>query len=228
MAEHGYCLACDSDRLIQTDCNTQARDFECAGCGHPYELKSAARPFGNRIVDGAFAALMRRIETGTLPTFLLMRYSAGSVVTDLSAIHKVLITPDLIEKRRPLSPTARRAGWVGCNLLVGGVPPEGRVTLMTAGVFADKESCRAVFRRTANLASQDVRSRSWSRALLYCLHRLPGTMFSLEDVYTFEAELSKLFPNNHHIRPKIRQQLQVLRDAGLVMFERPGHYRLTF
>ena len=228
IAENGYCLACDSDRLISTSPNTKARDFECVTCGHPYELKSALRPFGSRVVDGAFVSMMGRINAGTLPTFLLMRYSAALAITDLSAIHRVLITPDLIEKRKPLSPTARRAGWVGCNLLLRGVPPEGRVSLMTSGALEDRTYCRNIFKKTAALATQDFRSRSWSRAVLFCLHRLPSAKFTLKDVYAFEFELSQLFPNNHHIRPKIRQQLQILRDAGLVIFEQPGYYRLTF
>src|SRR5262245_16206798 len=115
VAEHGYCLACDSNHLKQTSANTEARDFECSACAHPYELKSSVRPFGNKIVDGAFAAMMRRIRTGSVPTFFLLRYSPVGLITDLSAIHRVLITPELIEERKPLSPTARRAGWIGCN-----------------------------------------------------------------------------------------------------------------
>jgi len=36
-----------------------------------------------------------------------------------------------------------------------------------------------------------------------------------------------MFPNNHHVPEKIRQQLQVLRDAGLVRFLGRGHYELA-
>jgi Dam-replacing HTH domain len=41
--------------------------------------------------------------------------------------------------------------------------------------------------------------------------------FSNEDVYAFERELEALHPGNRHIRDKIRQQLQVLRDRGLLV-----------
>ncbi|MGI0085759.1 MAG: DpnI domain-containing protein, partial [Nitrososphaerales archaeon] len=34
-------------------------------------------------------------------------------------------------------------------------------------------------------------------------------------------------PNNAHIRDKIRQQLQVLRDMGLIEFLGSGSYRLA-
>ncbi|MGI4830010.1 MAG: hypothetical protein ACRYFU_17700 [Janthinobacterium lividum] len=35
------------------------------------------------------------------------------------------------------------------------------------------------------------------------------------------------FPENHHVRPKIQQQLKVPRDAGLLRFSGRGRYRLT-
>src|SRR6266700_4116791 len=98
IASNGYCLACDSDRILQTAVNTQARDFECPQCGHPYELKSSVRPFGKTIVDGAYTSLMRRIETNSVPSFLLMRYSDTSEVTDLTAVHRSLITSELIHE----------------------------------------------------------------------------------------------------------------------------------
>jgi type II restriction enzyme len=50
--------------------------------------------------------------------------------------------------------------------------------------------------------------------------------FSLADVYAFESKLARLHPNNRHVRPKIRQQLQVLRDLGLLQFLGGGDYRL--
>jgi type II restriction enzyme len=55
------------------------------------------------------------------------------------------------------------------------------------------------------------------------LHRT----FSLADVYAHADTLAKLHPANRHIQPKIRQQLQVLRDWGLVEFVGGGAYRLN-
>jgi hypothetical protein len=41
--------------------------------------------------------------------------------------------------------------------------------------------------------------------------------FTTADAYAFTRELEKLHPDNRHVRDKIRQQLQVLRDAGLLI-----------
>ena len=32
-----------------------------------------------------------------------------------------------IERRMELGPSARRAGWVGCNILLNRLPPEARI-----------------------------------------------------------------------------------------------------
>jgi type II restriction enzyme len=50
--------------------------------------------------------------------------------------------------------------------------------------------------------------------------------FELDEVYEQgEPQLKKLHRNNKHIKAKIRQQLQKLRDLGLIKFVRPGVYR---
>ena len=51
--------------------------------------------------------------------------------------------------------------------------------------------------------------------------------FSLGEVYAFAGELARLHPRNHRIEPKIRQQLQRLRDLGFLEFLGRGMYRLT-
>ena len=38
---------------------------------------------------------------------------------------------------------------------------------------------------------------------------------------------SELHPENNHVKPKIRQQLQVLRDAGVLEFVSRGKYRVV-
>ena len=61
---------------------------------------------------------------------------------------------------------------------------------------------------------------------MMCVDKLGRKDFSLDDVYTFEKELNKKHPDNRHIKDKIRQQLQVLRDKGYLEFTSRGNYRL--
>jgi type II restriction enzyme len=48
--------------------------------------------------------------------------------------------------------------------------------------------------------------------------------FTLAEVYAQEAALGRLHPQNLHVRDKIRQQLQVLRDLGFIEFLGSGQY----
>jgi hypothetical protein len=54
----------------------------------------------------------------------------------------------------------------------------------------------------------------------------PSDSFTTADVFAFERELEKLHPDNRNVRPKIRQQLQILRDTGLLIHIDRGEWRL--
>lgn len=70
----------------------------------------------------------------------------------------------------------------------------------------------------------DTGSRGWMMDVLNCVNSLPSDVFTAADIYQFEAELKDKHPKNNYIRPKIRQQLQVLRDNGFVQFLGNGNY----
>jgi type II restriction enzyme len=223
--KNGYCLACNSDSLLQTVANTRSKDFTCPKCSHGYELKSTLGTFGRRIADGAFSAMMATIREGRTPSFLLLEYSPAWEVRDLTALHHSLITRDCIEERKALGPTARRAGWIGCNIVLPKIALEGRIAIVTAGNTQEREAPRKAFARLQFLSRMPAKRRGWAASLLNLLRQLPEDRFSLSDAYVFETHLAKLYPENKNVRPKIRQQLQVLRDAGIIQFEARGQYK---
>lgn len=61
--------------------------------------------------------------------------------------------------------------------------------------------------------------------ILNCINRISTPVFTLNEVYKFENELQFKYPHNNHIRAKIRQQLQFLRDKGVIEFLGNGKYR---
>lgn len=66
----------------------------------------------------------------------------------------------------------------------------------------------------------------WKDDILECLDKIDTEVFTLSDFYQFEEHLSRLHPNNNHIRAKIRQQLQVLRNDGIIEFvDNAGTYK---
>jgi len=227
IAANGYCLKCDSDTLTPTPANTKSRDFLCEHCSHGYELKSKCGTFSTRVLDGAYSAMVKTIREGNTPTFLLLEYSTSWSISGLRAIHHSLITETSVEARKPLAPSARRAGWIGCNIVLPAIAVEGQIPIIQSGVPQPKSAARNAFARLENLSALSYKDRGWAATILNLLNRLPNGDFVIADVYKFESEMKRLYPNNNNVRPKIRQQLQVLRDAGLIRFLGGGKYERT-
>lgn len=84
----------------------------------------------------------------------------------------------------------------------------------------------AQYARIRRLAELDAKQRGWTLDVLNAVRSLGKTEFDLAEVYKSDGKLAKLHPANRHVREKIRQQLQVLRDLGLLEFLGDGEYRL--
>ena len=86
----------------------------------------------------------------------------------------------------------------------------------------------AQWRETRFLQDQiDLATKNWLLQLMACIDRLGAPTFTLDQCYQFENELAASFPENRHIKAKIRQKLQVLRDKGYLVFLGRGVYRRT-
>lgn len=225
-AQNSYCLACDADQLYRTPSNTAATDFTCTGCGERYELKSFLRRPGRSLVDGAYRGLMQRVESGTAPTLCLLERTQCWEIRSLTAIHSSFLVPWVVERRPPLSEGAKRGGWVGCNIRLDRIPPDGEITIVAAGVPQPKCEVRRRFRRFLPLADLPAAQRGWTTLTLGIIRKLKRSRFSLGDLYLREEEFSAAYPDNRHVRAKIRQQLQNLRDLGVLSFEGRGEYQL--
>ncbi len=133
----------------------------------------------------------------------------------------------MIQQREPLRPTARRAGWVGCNILVEGIPSSGRIFLIKNRTIEPEEQVLAQWRRTLFLREQnDLGTKGWLLDVMKCIERLRQATFTIEQIYSFESDLRVAYPKNRHIKEKIRQQLQTLRDKAYLDFVGNGVYRL--
>ncbi|TSA44817.1 Dam-replacing domain protein [bacterium] len=90
-----------------------------------------------------------------------------------------------------------------------------------------KEKVLTKWKKTLFLREEkDVSAKGWLLDVMRCVDRLGKSEFVLDDIYAFEKELGRLHPGNKHVKDKIRQQLQVLRDKGYLDFQSKGHYQL--
>jgi type II restriction enzyme len=227
VAAYLFCPNCGSRRLAQHPNNAPVADFYCATCDEQYELKSKNGAMGSKVADGAYGTKIERLKSDTSPNLTLMSYDLARFRgTDLFFIPKQFFTPEIIEKRRPLAPTARRAGWVGSNILLRDVPDSGKVWFVKDGESLPLDLVREKWRSTLFLRDFRLATRGWLIDVMNCVEAIGRNAFTLDDVYAFEGRLADLYPGNQHVRPKIRQQLQVLRDRGFLEFKGRGSYEL--
>ena len=222
-----FCPVCKSPRLEIAPRNTVAVDYLCPRCASPFQLKSQSKSFGNRIVDAAYSEMKRAILSDRTPNLYVLHY-------DLTqwAVRTVILIPHFafalsaIECRPPLGPTARRAGWIGCNILLSKIPADARIPIVESGEPRTASEVRQAYKRLRPLENLKVETRGWTLDVLNVVRSLNKKEFSLADAYAHADELAKLHPKNAHITDKIRQQLQVLRDMGLLDFLGSGSYCL--
>ena len=181
---------------------------------------------GGSISDGAYHTMIERLSSRSNPNLLLLQYDAQLwLVKNLSAIPRYYFTPDIIQKRNPLSPTAKRAGWVGCNILVRQIPVAGRINIIENQIVQPLEKIQTAWNKTRFLNKvKNNETKGWLLQTMLCIDRIGKNEFQLKDLYRYEKILSEVFPENNHIKEKLRQQLQILRDRGYLDFVGGGIY----
>jgi type II restriction enzyme len=227
VAAYLFCPNCGAGRVARYPNNRPVADFHCSTCREEFKLKSQKGRFGAKVADGAYSAKQARLRSDTNPNLVLMGYDlARFSVTDLLFVPKHFFTPQLIEARPPLAQTARRAGWVGSNILLRDVPESGKVWFVRGGEALPREHVLRRWRSTLFLREAGAAARGWTIEVMKSVEDIGREEFTLDEVYASEARLSGLYPSNRHVREKIRQQLQVLRDRGWLEFLGRGRYRL--
>ena len=223
-----YCPNCGQLKIDNYPNNKPVADFYCSNCKEEYELKSKKDAIGTKIVDGAYSTMIARLQSSDNPNFFLLNYDLHDYsVKNFFVIPKHFFIPEIIEKRNPLASTARRAGWVGCNILLQHIPQTGKIFYVRNGQVESKERVLSEWKKTLFLREEkEVSAKGWLLDMMRSVEKIGKRKFLLEDIYAFEEELSILHPDNKHIKDKIRQQLQVLRDKGYLEFTARGKYRL--
>ena len=225
VAKNLYCPICGQSHINQYEANHPVGDFFCNSCSSDFELKSKdGIKLSSKILDGAYDTMIERITSFRNPNFFFMNYK-NYTVQNFILIPNHFFTPPIIEKRKPLSPEARRAGWVGCNINISNIPNTGRIFIVKNQEEIDHEKVIAQYAKTKTLKTSNIEARGWLLDILMCIEKIPGKDFTLKQVYTFEDELRIKHPENNFIKDKIRQQLQYLRDKGFIEFISPGHYK---
>lgn len=222
-----YCPSCGG--IIHNYMNNKpVADFYCKSCSEDFELKSKKGRIGKKVSGGAYSQMIKRINSPQKPNFFFMGYLVDTLsVNDFFIVPKHFFISEIIEERKALSESARRAGWVGSNILFSKIPKAGQIFYVENGKELNRKDVLEKWQKTLFLKQiKKNEAKGWIIDIMNCIDNLNEKIFSLQDIYAFEGDLSLLHPKNRNIRPKIRQQLQLLRDKGYLFFLGDGLYRL--
>ncbi|MFV0431826.1 MAG: DpnI domain-containing protein [Alphaproteobacteria bacterium] len=220
-----YCPCCGQTYLKDFENNRPVADFYCKQCSEEFELKSKKGNMGRQIVGGSYNSMIERINANNNPNFFFMTYTQDWNVRDFLVIPKHFFTEDIIIQRKPLASTAKRVGWVGCNINIDKIPKVGKIFLLENRRIVSPKMVQLSFQKTLFLREKSVKNKGWLLDILYYIGCLDKEFFTLDEVYKFENELKIKYPDNHFIKDKIRQQLQILRDKDVIEFVSRGKYR---
>lgn len=112
VADQMFCPNCGAARLSQFPANSPVADFFCPSCSDQFEVKAKnGKTFGRSVADGAYDTKIARLTSKTNPNLLLIGYDKTvRAVHSACIVPKHFFVPDIIQKRRALAPTARKAG----------------------------------------------------------------------------------------------------------------------
>lgn len=219
-----FCPACSNPQINSFPNNTPVADFFCPKCNEQFQLKSQKSRFGKKILDGAYQKMIESIQKDSRPNFFLLHYNSDYYVDNLFSIPYFFFTESVIEKRKPLSKTARRAGWIGCNIFLDKLPPEGKIKIIENGIVYNRKLIVNQWKKISFIRDTPLHERGWTVDVLRIVHSFEKKEFTLKEVYEYEEEFAKEHPGNYHIKAKIRQQLQILRNKGILKFKDRGNY----
>lgn len=228
LASNMYCPICGAESIQKAEANAPVKDYVCKNCCAQYELKSKKSTtdrFNTSVNDGVYRTMIERITSLDNPSFFFLHYDRYEV-NNLIIVPKCFFIPEIIQKRPQLKRTAARAGWEGCNILLGHVPDSAKIPIVRNGVVLDAADVCRRYNQVYSLQTKSIESRGWLFDVLQCTERL-GATFTLEQMYAFVDLLKAKHPQNNNIEAKIRQQLQFLRDKGLIEFVSRAVYQKT-
>jgi len=223
-----FCPACGRS-IKHYESGRPVADFFCPKCQEDYELKSKKDSIGNKVVDGAYRTMIERLQSNNNPNFFLLNYDQKKFeVLNFFVIPKHFFVPQVIEKRKPLAPTARRAGWIGCNISLENIPQTGKIFYIKNKKIELKQRVLENWNKTLFLREEkEIDAKGWLLDVMNCVDRVGNKEFALDEIYVFEDILSQKHPGNKHVKDKIRQQLQFLRDKGYLKFVDRGKYKIN-
>lgn len=145
--------------------------------------------------------MLEAIRNDATPNFYFMQYELATwSVRNLLLVPSFAFPTSAIIKRKPLAVTARRAGWVGCNIALDQIPADARIALVIDSKVTSEKAVRAQFRRVKPLAEIKATERGWTLDVLNAVRRLGR---------------SPHLPRNNYLTPAFHSQINDISVADI-------------
>ena len=197
LANNMYCPICGETSINRAEANAPVKDYVCSHCKSQYELKS------KKSTTSSFSST---VADGVYKTMIRRITSLDNpsfffMHYDRYEVNNLVIVPK-------------------CFF----IPAIAKIPVIKDCIVLPEEGVINEYNRIYRLQTGTLEGRGWLVDTLNIVDRLDRD-FSLNEVYKFVDELQLKHPENHHIQDKLRQQLQFLRDKGLLEFKGRGKYR---
>ena len=173
----GYCAACAFNELSPARPNAPVLvTFVVLNCSATYQLKSKSGPSE----DSPLSVELRLREvrwmpstTVTAPHYAFLHYSADDwQVKSLFLVRPVILLshPPSFRREARLQLKQNNAGWVGSNILLGSLSPEGRVNVVVSETRpATPARCATIGPALSSLQTPDAIGHGCIPAVLACV-----------------------------------------------------------
>ncbi|MCB0515725.1 MAG: phospholipase D-like domain-containing protein [Chitinophagales bacterium] len=153
---------------------------------------------------------------------LLTNYEYGILFDEVSVVKEVEKDFENIAKNE-ITGSVTNEHIRQASIILSKIPKIEKITMPTIEI-EHKETSPFVLEDVNESISSTL--RGWKLSVFKCVDAIQKQEFVLQDIYLFEKELQKIYPENNNVRAKIRQQIQFLRDLGLIEFlSNDGKYR---
>lgn len=221
-ANNIFCPICWS-ALDKHKTDKPINDLFCIDCKNDFELKSEKWKFAKKIPWGSYDKAIQTIEEKPMHLFVL-KYSDDFTITNFLVVPKYFFTKDIIVKR----PKAlkNRPNYFMSDIDFSAIPESWKIHYIQNGTYKTRTQILQEWEKIKFLENEKLESKWWIFDIMKCIEKLNKKEFSLQEMYSFEKDLQNLYPENKNIKPKIRQQLQFLRDKWYLEFSQRWKYKL--
>ena len=152
---------------------------------------------------------------------LMSNYEYGVYSNDNTLVSQVVSDFNLISTNENTG-TIKKADIATVRSILSKIPKQETLKLPKFEIESPEEKFD-VIEIENNLITSSL--KGWKLEVFKCANSIPNQVFTLNEINKSETYLSELYPTNKHITDKIRQQLQYLRDLGLIEFLGNGKYK---